>query len=44
MKRQAQDVMAEKANEVVANVEERARQTGDRVVGSSARILCRSLR
>ena len=32
LKRQAQDVMAEKANEVVANVEERARQTGDRLV------------
>ncbi len=32
LKRQAQDVMAEKAHEVVANVEERARQTGDRLV------------
>lgn len=32
LKRQAQDVVAEKAQEVVANVEERARQTGDRLV------------
>lgn len=32
LKRQAQDVVSEKAHEVVANVEERARQTGDRLV------------